>query len=264
MAVTARRVIPLPSTWRTLPAGWYCCPLSDIRTAHELSVRKDFAFLNHASQYHFIGAAMALADELKIYPQMEWLYSELTVTIPSTEGSETLALYMNDLETGRCGMRNLTKETGMSTVLWSPELRTRVEERANNEFCLMLTSDKKATEAFLQETFVQWQHRADYLVSRKSRDKKEYRQDLTLNKVLQNGQERKRRMQQRKIREDVSAAEAAATNNATEWDNFTHDVLPREVREMLDKESDGMEDFRMSRGVAPSGATTRRSLPNSN
>jgi hypothetical protein len=126
----------------------------------------------------------------------------------------------------------------------------------------MLTSDQKSTEKFLTETYVQWQHRAEYLVSRKSRDKLEFRQDLTLKGVIQNGQERKRRMQQRKIREDQAEALSAATNKASEWDNFTHDVLPREMREMLDKESDGMDDMRMGRGVAPSGATMRRNQPN--
>jgi hypothetical protein len=255
--------IPLPSTWRLTPAGWYCCPLSDVPTHLELSVRKNFSFMNHAAQYFFIGASMALADELKVYPKLEWLYSELSATIPFAEGQETLAAYMNDLETSWCGNRNLTGHTGNSTVLWSSQLKERAESRARNEFCLMLTSDQKSTEKFLTETYVQWQHRADYLVTRKSRDKQDYRQDLTLQKVMQNGQERKRRMQQRKVRAEQSEAEAVATGNATKWDNFSHDVLPREVREMLDKESDGLEDFRMARGMAPSGATTRRTLPNS-
>ncbi|KPI89189.1 hypothetical protein ABL78_1681 [Leptomonas seymouri] len=254
----------VPSCWTSKPAGWYLIPSSKVPEAEELRVGKRFDFLNHSAQYLFLGQVMALADELRCIPRLEWFYTELDVQLPPTKEAELLANYMNDQERLRCGLRNHSEGgTSLSDIVWSEELKTRVESRAEDDFCWLLTKNQRKTEKFLQETFIQWHHRADYLVTRKSREKREFRQDLTLAKVIQQGQERKRRMQQRHTR-DAQRQQAIESGKESEWDNFTHDVLPRELREALDRESDGMEDVRLSRVGTATGGWSRsmRSNPN--
>lgn len=253
-----------PSCWTSKPAGWYQLPNNTVAEDCELPVTKSFDFLNHGAQYNLLGQAMALADELKCYPVIEWFYSQLVVTLPATPQSEMIACYMNDQERLRCGLRNHSLGgTSSSTILWSPELSHRVQERSTNDFCWLLTDDQRRTEKFLQGTYVQWHHRADYLVSRMSREKKEFRQDITLHQVIMNGQERKRRMQRRRER-STERNDNIKAGKESEWDNFTHDVLPRELREALDRESDGMEDVRLSRSGTATGGWSRshRSHPN--
>lgn len=252
-----------PASWTTAPAGWYLRPRSDVVEGEELRVSKLFEFLNHGAQYLFLGQTMALAGELGCVPRVEWFFAELDITLPPVPQAEILANYMNDQERLRCGMRNSTKGTSISTVMWSKELAARVEDRAENDFCWVLTQDQGKTERFLQETYVQWHHRADYLVSRKSREKREFRPDLTLQQVIQQGQERKRRMQRRRQRDDTRQENLAA-GRESEWDNFTHDVLPRELREALDRESDGMEDVRLARAGTATGGWSKSYRTNSN
>nr|CCC92412.1 conserved hypothetical protein [Trypanosoma congolense IL3000] len=253
----------VPAVWRSSPAGWFLIPQRDVAEGEELRAAKLFLFLNHAAQYTFLGQAMALAEEINCIPRLEWFYAELYITLPPTPAAEQLACYMNDLERVRCGLRNQSSGTSVSGILWSEELRRRVEERAREDFCWLLTEDQRRTEKFLQETYIQWHHRADYLVTRKSREKREFRQDLTLHQVIQDGQERKRRMQRRRSREEAREANIAS-GKESEWDNFTHDVLPRELREALDRESDGMEDVRLSRAGSATGGWNRghRTHPN--
>ncbi|CAG9574640.1 conserved hypothetical protein [Leishmania major strain Friedlin] len=253
-----------PSCWTTKPAGWYLVPSSTLPATEELRVGKCFDFLNHSAQYLFLGQVMALAEEVKCIPWLEWFYSELHFSLPPTKEAELLANYMNDQERLRCGLRNHSEGgTSSSDIAWSRELKERVQRRAEEDFCWLLTHDQRKTEKFLQETFIQWHHRADYLVTRKSREKREFREDLTLQKVIQQGQERKRRMQRRRNR-DEARQEAIKSGKESEWDNFTHDVLPRELREALDRESDGMEDVRLSRAGTATGGWSRsmRSHPN--
>lgn len=253
-----------PSCWVTSPSGWYLAPSSAAPTTGELSVSKMFDFLDHGAQYTFLGQVMALAEELKCIPRLEWFFTELRFTLPPTAEAEILANYMNDQERLKCGLRNhSTGGTSTSAMTWSAELAARVESRAREDFCWLLTEDQRKTERFLQQTYVQWHHRADYLVSRKSREKREFRQDLTLQQVIQQGQERKRRMQRRRSREE-DKAESIKAGKETQWDNFTHDVLPRELREALDRESDGMEDVRLSRAGTATGGWTKsyRTHPN--
>lgn len=253
-----------PACWRTSPSGWFLIPSSDVPANGELRVGKMFDFLDHGAQYTFLGQAMALAEELNCIPKLEWFFTELFFTLPPTPQAEILANYMNDQERLKCGLRNHSKGgTSTSTIGWSRELSKRVESRARQDFCWLLTEDQRKTEKFLQETYVQWHHRADYLVSRKSREKREFRQDLTLQQVIQQGQERKRRMQRRRTRE-ATHEENLRSGKETEWDNFTHDVLPRELREALDRESDGMEDVRLSRAGTATGGWTKsyRTHPN--
>ncbi|EKF39552.1 hypothetical protein MOQ_000220 [Trypanosoma cruzi marinkellei] len=253
----------VPSTWKTAPSGWYLVPHSTVEAQRELSVAKLFSFLNHGAQYAFLGQTMALAEEINCIPRLEWFYTELYFLLPPTPTAELLACYMNDQERLRCGLRNHTCATSASGIQWSEELHRRVEERAMEDFCWVMTADQRKTEKFLQETYIQWHHRADYLVTRKSREKKEFRQDLTLQQVIQEGQERKRRMQQRRLRTE-QRQEDIASGKATKWDNFTHDVLPRDIREALDREGDGMEDVRLSRVGTATGGWSRsyRTHPN--
>ncbi|EPY41721.1 hypothetical protein AGDE_02203 [Angomonas deanei] len=206
---------------------------------------------------------MALAKELQCIPKVEWFFTELRFSLPPTREAEILANFMNDQESLRCGLRNSSRGTSTSTVLWSQELADRVGRKAEEDFCWVLTDNQRKTEKFLQETYVQWHHRADYLVTRKSREKREFRPDMTLHQVIQQGQERKRRMQQRRNRE-MTREENIKAGKESPWDNFTHDVLPRELREALDRESDGMEDVRMSRAGTATGGWSRgyRSNPN--
>lgn len=223
-----------------------------------------FDFLNHGAQYNLLGQVMALAEEVRCFPTVEWFYAELTLTLPPTKEAEVIACYANDEERLRCGLRNHSRGgSNASGVMWSEELSRRVRERSESDFCWLLTNDQRRTQQFLQETFLQWHHRADYLVTRKSREKREFRQNLTLHQVIMEGQERKRRMQRRKERANEKEANIKA-GKESEWDTFTHDVLPRELREALDRESDGMEDVRLSRVGTATGGWNRsqRSHPN--
>lgn len=254
----------VPSTWQSALNGWFMVPSSNTPDTEELPVVKVFDFLNHAAQYNLLGQVMALAEEVQCFPTVEWFYSELTLTLPPTKEAEMIACYANDEERQRCGLRNHSRGgSSASGVMWSEELSQRVRERSEKDFCWLLTNDQRRTQRFLQETYIQWHHRADYLVTRKSREKREFRQDLTLHQVIMEGQERKRRMQRRRERASEREINIKA-GKESEWDNFTHDVLPRELREALDRESDGMEDVRLSRtGTATGGwSRTRRSHPN--
>ncbi|KEG10864.1 hypothetical protein DQ04_03211080 [Trypanosoma grayi] len=253
----------VPSTWKHAPSGWFLVPQSTVAEHEELRVAKLFSFMNHAAQYTFLGQVMALAEEIDCIPRLEWFFAELYFMLPPTPTAELLACYMNDQERLRCGLRNQSVRTSSSGIAWSTELHHRVEKRALEDFCWLLTDDQRRTQKFLQETYVQWHHRADYLVTRKSREKKEFRQDLTLHQVIQEGQERKRRMQRRRSRLE-ERQENIASGKESEWDNFTHDVLPRELREALDRESDGMEDVRISRAGTATGGWNRgyRTHPN--
>lgn len=253
-----------PSCWAGSPSGWYMYPNNTSPASEELPVSKTFHFLNHGAQYNLLGQAMALAEELQCFPIVEWFYAELTVTLPPTKEAEIIASYMNDQERLRCGLRNHSLGGAKTSgICWSAELVKRVQERSARDFCWLLTEDQRRTEKFLQETYVQWHHRADYLVTRMSREKKEFRQDITLQQVIMQGQERKRRMQRRKVR-DSERKENIEKGRESEWDTFTHDVLPRELREALDRESDGMEDVRLSRAGTATGGWSRshRSHPN--
>eukprot|EP00796_Vickermania_ingenoplastis_P007998 gene7998-5558_t len=253
-----------PSTWGSCPSGWYLIPHSSIPAHLELPVVKHFDFLNHGAQYNILGEVMAMAEELDCVPLVEWFYSQLTITLPPTPAAEAIACYMNDQERLRCGLRNHSLGgTSSSDMLWSPELSRRVQERSTRDFCWVLTDDQRKTEKFLQETYVQWHHRADYLVSRKSREKREFRENITLQQVIMEGQERKRRMTRRREKAAVREAEIRS-GKTTEWDTLTHDVLPRELREALDRDSDGMEDVRLSRAGTATGGWNRshRSNPN--
>lgn len=231
-------------------------PCSETEMSKELTVRKTYFFLSQNNQYQILGEVMALAKELKCIPKVEWFYAELTLTLPPTSTAATIANYMNDQEVQRCGLRNQSKGTSVSPFHWSPEMLRRIQTQSDENFCWCLTMDQRKTERFLQDILLQWHHRADYLIARKSRERKEFRQDVTLSQVILQGQERKRRMQQRKLKEEQREQDIKE-KKVSEWDNFVHDVLPREVREHLDRESDGMDDFTFARTGLSTGRGKR-------
>lgn len=251
-----------PATWRSSPAGWFLFPSSNIPANMELPVTKLFDFNHNGAQVRLLGEGMAMAEELQCIPVVQWFFSQLTITVPPTEKGETLALYFNDVEHRTAKQRNgSVGGVAGAGVRWSEATRERVEARSREDFSWVLTVDKRRTLQFLQETFIQWHHRADYLVARMSREKREFRQDLTLGKIIEGAKERKRRMTRRKEREQKKAENIAA-GRESEYDTFSHDVLPREIREVLDRESDGMEDVRMTRNAPSVWNGSRRSTPN--
>ena len=228
----------VPSTWSSTPWGWYMFPDNSTPADVEWNVSKTFVFLNHSAQYRLLGQVMSYAEELRCIPLIHWFYAELTVTLPPTADAELIAKFMNDEERRLCGLRNQSRGTSASDGLWSTELRRRLESDANNHFCWCLTGDVSKTDAFLSDTYVKWYHRSDYIISRMSREKKEFREDLSMKKVIVEGRERKRRMQRRKISEDQRAKDIAEQQRS-EYDTMTADVLPRDVREMLDRDNMG-------------------------
>jgi hypothetical protein len=228
-------------------------PSTAVEVGTENNVQKTFCFLKQNTQYMILGEFMAFAEILGCYPKVEWFYSELTVTLPPTPAAEKLATFLNDQERMRAGLRNQSSSTSSSSTLWSPELMAKLQTKSDEDFCWCLTDDTNRTRQFMQETLLQWHNRADYLISRKSREKREFRPDITLNQVILNGQERKRRMQQRKLKQEEHL-HLTKESNQTDWDSFVTDVLPREVRESLDKESDGMDDVRFSRTGSTTGS----------
>lgn len=246
MRRTSALFAALPSTWTREPLGWTMFPSSSTPAEAEFDVRKTFMFLKQNAQYNLLGQAMAFARELNCIPKVEWFYAELTFTLPPTEVGELVALFLNDQERLRCGLRNQSSGTSVSGTQWCPDMLARVQTKSEEDFCWCLTEDRNRTQVFLQDTLLQWHNRADYLVSRMSRQKKEFRQDVTLSQVIQEGQERKRRMQQRKLK-DNERLQLTKERKISEWDNFVTDVLPRDIRESLDRDSDGMEDVRFSR-----------------
>ncbi|CUG91157.1 Hypothetical protein, putative [Bodo saltans] len=245
-----------PFAWSEAPEGWHMYPSTSVEIGRENNVQKLFCFLKQNSQYMILGEAMAFAEEIGCIPKIEWFYSDLTVTVPPTPAGEKLALFLNDQERIRGNVRNQSSSTSSSNTLWSPQLLARLQTKSDEDFCWCLTDDTNRTQQFMQETYLQWHNRADYLISRKSREKREFRPDITLNQVILNGQERKRRMQQRKLKEEEQL-QLTKDEKHSDWDNFVADVLPREIRENLDKESDGMDDVRYSRTGATNGSFGR-------
>ena len=149
--------------------------------------------------------------------------------------------------------------TPSSSSVLPADMSSRVKQKADETFCWCLVQDKKRRDTFAQDTFLQWMHRADYLVSRKSRQKKEFRNNLTLDQLLKDATTKRKRRQERRDNNttgagprdggrlagtspDASAAAALA-------DSHIADVLPREVREQLDRDSDNpLDDLRHGTG----------------
>ncbi len=110
-------------------------------------------------------------------------------------------------------------------------------------WCLM--NDKKSRNDFNQDIFLQWYHRADYLVSRKSREKKEFRNTLTLDQMMQSAAKRRRRKEARTAKEVAAAkpqpkrvSPAGDEDEEDDISNYAADMLPRELREQLERDSE--------------------------
>ena len=254
------RIVRLhPPAWGGSVDGWFPVPSSDIPAGTSVPYRKLFSFLQPNAQYVLMGKVMALGDEVKVYPVVDWFYSELLVTLPTdNHASELIAKFMNDEERLTCRQKNTEGRTVLSEMLWSNELQERITERTLGNFCWLLTGTKQTRE-FMDGIYLQWLHRADYLVSRKSREKLEFRPDLSMTQVMQEGRERKRRMQRRVAQEKLHKEEIR-TGKKSAWDTTVTDVLPREVRDMMDNERTGMEGFRIT--GSNNGTSSKSSHPN--
>lgn len=207
---------------------------------------KQFHFGEFAQMYQWVGRCAGLGARLGCHPTFEWFYLGIVVRLPVSPEGETLALYMNDGEATRAMRRNTTTGTGSGFCNWDADVTAALESETTENFCWLLTKDKRQLNAFIQETYMQWFHRADYLVFRKSRQKKDFRDNLTLEQVMADSMQRKRRLERR----DARAKEHAARPKTADGEDapFVADVLPREVREQMDAEHDGMEDARFRSG----------------
>lgn len=217
---------------------------AEAETTHEpdvIYISKSFSFGQFGPFYHWMGRVAAMADQLEVYPDMDWFFMEVTVTVPLTEKGLTLAWYMQDEEALRGANRNVSeggmafdseasmaleknfkaidekeqekeqqeeKQKEKEKVVWNElalptELKNKVEQQALGEFCWLIAGDKTQREVFTSEVYLQWYHRADYLVSRKAKEFTEYRNNLTLEQVLQSASQNRKRRRER--REEVKA-----------------------------------------------------------
>ena len=245
-------------------------PTSDLAAPSplpSLPVQKVFSFKSQNAMYIWLGKVGWFADRLGVVPTIEWMCTEATVTIrpqlndgdvipggqlpleavPDAERevlvsrSQLVAEYMNDAESqfGVVGS-NMSQGTSVSTRRWNPKLDNKATVFAQETFCWL---NEKQTVKFSQETGMQWGNRADYLVARYSRQKKEFRKDLTLGKVIQEGKERRRRMERKKIKEVVKTSMKQEMDipeglDERELDNFTFsDTIPRDLREQMDHDA---------------------------
>lgn len=169
-------------------------------------------------------------------PVVEWMWSEITVTMLSTPQTYQLAQYLNDLEVRFGKLRNQTRQEGMapSGVRWSPELQRKIEDRASMGFLWMFNNDKNGIYRYMQSLFMQWSNRADYLIARKSRERKEFRPHLTLTEAMKEGAERKRRTERRKFKDRLATQGATALGMEKEdFERYSFDTIPRDVREKM-------------------------------
>lgn len=248
-------------------------------TAHSpMVVSKTYSFLDQPATYKFIAMVAAAIEELGFnklpsssagpsatesssntsllqekehpltIPKMEWMWSEVTVTMLSTPQTYILAQYLNDTESKIGTMRNQSAggiKTGDN--IWSKHLNDKIQARTNNNFMWMFNDEKNAIQNFIQSTYVQWSNRAEYLIARKSRERREFRQDLTLSQTIQQGAERKRRAERRKFKDKIAEHGAKALGmEKDDFERYSIDVLPREMREQLDEDRSkvgGMREF---------------------
>lgn len=229
----------ITSTTTPVGADGDCGPLAAVMV-------KDFYFGEFGQAYRWMGRCTGLAERLQCHPELEWFYLGIKATVPCSAGGEALALFMNDTEISTGMKRNTTVGTGSGTVVWDTPLMESLEAECNDTFSWLLTTDRKQLTDFIQEVYLQWYHRADYLVHRKSRQRKDFRQNLTFDQLMQEAGKRKRRLERRDARLKDNEKRTGPDGEPAP---IVTDVLPRELREQLDREHDGMEDVRMARGV---------------
>jgi hypothetical protein len=296
-----------PANWASLPAGWKV-------NKDATKARKMFDFGAVPASCHWMGRVMLLANKLECYPEYDWFFQGIEVTIETTAVAETLALYMNDQESRHAMYKNMSEQTAANeNICWDDEYVQAIQQQAEGDFGWIVSNDRGNTNQFTGETYLQWMHRADFLVHRKSRDKRELRQNLTLDQLISESQQRKRRVERREGKEklakemkekmanptlklrtlasygptgaldkrtDKKEAVGSSRNNTRsmpigaltgmgserparavredeDGPTIINDVLPREVRDQLNQDSDGMEDVCSSRVLA-SGARSQR------
>jgi hypothetical protein len=175
-----------------------------------LYVSKHFSFGQFGPLYHWMGRVGAMAEKVNCFPDFDWFFLGCTATVPLTPDGLHLAWYMNDEEAVRGANRNtsegtlhLDSEKSLASDSNNPfalpdELRKTVEKQAVGEFCWLIAGDSTQRELFTSEIYLQWYHRADYLVSRKAKEATEYRNNLTLEQVLQSASQNRKRRRERK------------------------------------------------------------------
>ena len=243
-------------------------------------VQKVYCFLDQPNTYKFLGMVGAAVSELGFppaaaeadaspssssaaansppqhpfaTPRIEWMWSEVTVTMLSTPQTHRLAHYLNDLEVRLGQQRNASRAAlEHSQVAWSAHLQQKVEEKASRGFLWIFNSEKGSMANFVQSLYVQWCNRSEYLVTRKSRERKEFRPNLTLSGAIAEGAERRRRAERRKFKDKISeAAPHLVGMDADDFSRYSFDTLPRETRERMDADRSrvgGMEEGRMRIG----------------
>ena len=247
-----------------------------------LPVQKTFSFKSQNAMYLWLGKVAWFASTVEVVPTFDWMCSECTVTLrpllsaekdmlatassgilrsdsancdgdsssPSAAAvsrSQLVAEYMNDVESdlGVVG-GNMSSATSKSEKQWDPNLDANATLHARENFVWI---NEKRAATFSQETGMQWGNRADYLVSRYSRQKKEFRKDLSLGKVIQEGQERRRRMERKKIKEVKREAVKQSLDlpegfDEKELDSFSfEDTIPRELREEMDHDTFSQDPY---------------------
>lgn len=178
-------------------------------------ISKAFSFGQYGPLYHWMGRVGAMAEHLHVYPNFDWFFLEVTATLPLTESGLHMAWYMNDEEATRGEFRNtsdggtqFTPDKSMALAHNNPcaidtETRRRIEGQALGQFCWVIAGDVQLREIFTSEVYLQWYHRADYLVSRKAKEFSEYRKNLTLEQLLQSASQNRKRRKERA--EDIKA-----------------------------------------------------------
>jgi hypothetical protein len=187
---------------------------------------KCFNIGEFAHVYSWLGKAAALAEELDTFPLLDWFYSEVTVTMPLSPRGLLIAKYMNEQELLFGTKKNFSSGTDIfeegSQLLDDEAMCDKLASRSRHSFCWILNGQERMSSDFNSEIYLQWYHRADFLVKRRSREKKEFRLNMTLEQILKSSsQQRRRRVEKRedrdKLRKDAQSMEAPPTFNAARW-----------------------------------------------
>lgn len=181
----------------------------------DMYITRKFSFGHFGPLYHWMARVGAMADHYAVYPDLDWFFMEINAAVPLTRRGLNLAWYMTDEEAMRGESRNVSDVApqfqpekslavaGNSDDALSPDKRREIEEHALGQFCWLIAGDAEQRDTFTGDIYLQWYHRADYLVSRKAKEYTEYRNNLTLGELLQSASQNRKRRKQR--REDIKA-----------------------------------------------------------
>lgn len=173
-------------------------------------ISRTFSFGHFGPLYHWMARVGAMADHYQTYPHLDWFFMEVTAAVPLTTRGLHLAWYMTDEEAVRGIVRNISPEAPQfrpneslvapsagSDASLTPEMRRQIEEHALGQFCWVIAGDAEQRDAFTGDIYLQWYHRADYLVGRKAKEAAEYRNNLTLSQLMQSASQNRKRRKQR-------------------------------------------------------------------